>query len=131
MIEESIVEFVDDISTSTKNKLLYELAEKATGSYKFPRDQGFILRKYDGVKKWSKKFELPDPDECVDHHNFMRNLKDFEEKGCEIEVEYDYDYGHHYLLIIGDKKKDVQKVAAEVVDAVRSHQSNCNCRPTW
>ena len=130
MIEVSTVEFVADVFT--EDKLLYELAETATGSYKFPRENpGFIQRKYDGVKKWCNKFDLPDLDKfCGDHLRSMNNLMFLESTGCEIKVNHTTALTS-YVLIAGLKLKDVRKTAADVFDVVRSHQSNCNCRPKW
>ena len=131
MIEVSTVEFAD---VFTEDKLLYELAETATGSYKFPRDYpGFIQRKYGGVKKWCNKFDLPGLDKfCAEHFHSMNNLMYLASTGCEININHDHGTSKKsYVLIAGLKLKDVQKTAADVVDVVRSHQSNCNCRPKW
>jgi len=132
MIEESIVEFLPD--RDTKKKMLYELAAKATGSYKIPRDHGFVLRKYDGVKKWCTIFDLPCMINIADTKcQHLQDLKALGRIDCLIEV---YDFISEtapYVLIHGAKKKDVEEKALEVVNAVKSHQSNdnCSCRPKW
>ncbi|KAK1740369.1 hypothetical protein QTG54_009319 [Skeletonema marinoi] len=132
MIEDSIVEFLAD--RDSEKKLLYELAVRATGSYKFPYDHGFVQRKYDGVRKWCRIIDLP----CKwregsggDHEKCLQDLKTLQRNECEIEVFDGKSRPAPYVMICGAKKKDVKKITSEVFNAVKSHQSKCNCRPKW
>jgi len=134
MIEEFIVEFIENDSDEImEKKILYELALNAKGSYKFPRDHGFLLRKYDGVKKWCNLFDLPllDEDIFLEHGAIMQNLKVLGKKDCTVEVFHLATSTTPYVLITGAKKKEVEEMAKKVYNAVRSHQSICDCRPKW
>ena len=137
-MEDFIVEFLGD--RDAQKKMLYELAiraEVSDSSYSlYQKEHGFVHRGYDGVKKWCRVFDLP----CLwrkgfgdDHDKCLQNLKTLGKNDClhNVEVFDDITMTAPYVIITGFKKKGVQKLAAEVVDIVRSHQSNCNCRPKW
>lgn len=134
MIEEFIVEYVVIDDEDMEKKILYELAYNAKGSYKVARYHGFLLRKYDGVKKWCNLFDLPLQNGvgviCLTWLS-RQNLKALGKKDCTVEV-FDCVTGTTpYVLITGAKKKEVEEIAKKVYDDVRNHQSFCDCRPKW
>lgn len=120
LIEESILDFLAD--SDTEKKMLFELAAKAKVSFKlFPQDRGAVLRKYNGVKKWSRVLGLPyswrkqgdDPDK------WLQDLKTLQRNECKIDVFDDLSRTNPYVFIIGSKKKDVQNITTEVAIAMR------------
>jgi len=138
MIEESIVKFLPD--RDAEWKMLYELAAKAAGSYKLPRDHEFVQRKYGGVKRWCTIFDLPmqggplqEPGWSTLHRKciFLKDLKALERNDCLIKVLDDIAGTAPYMLIYAAKKKEVEEIALEIVNAVKRHQRNCKCGPKW
>ena len=125
LIEQSILEFLSD--KDTEKKMLYDLAANAKGSSKmFPQDRGVVLRKYDGVKKWSRVLGLPYiwRKQGDDHVKWLQDLKTLQRNECKIEV-FDYlSRTNPYVFISGSKKKEVQQIVAEVASAMRSRRKN-------
>eukprot|EP00984_Skeletonema_dohrnii_P028589 scaffold18644_cov110-Skeletonema_dohrnii-CCMP3373.AAC.4 len=129
LIEESIVEFLPDRDSG--KKMLYELAAKAKGSYKIRRENGFVHRKYDGVNKWCRVFNLPCKRREGTREMCLPDLTVLQRNDCLIEVIDGSTKRAPCVLISGFRKKDVKELAFVVSIAVKTHQRECNCKPKW
>ncbi|KAL7459828.1 hypothetical protein ACHAWC_011635 [Mediolabrus comicus] len=155
MIKQSIVEFLSD--ENSENRLTYELVTTATGSlcrtlFKQDASSGLLLLKSrDGVKRWSRLFELPccEEGEGNDCHGSNLDLKfnghchgsnpDLKSSGLEssdcrvvvFERSGKVPLASPYIYVSGSKLKEVKSTTSLLVDSMRKHQRLCPCRPKW
>lgn len=143
MIEQSLIDYLSD--QNSVKRLLYELSSTATGSYadnRLPREfksEGLVLKYNDGQKSWWRLFDLP----CKwregtggDHDRCLWKLKSFGVNATKVQL-FGNNFGvplEHaapYIIIMGVNLSDVRKTTLKIVNVVKRHQCQCNCRPKW
>ena len=140
MIEQSLVDYLGD--QNSVKRLLFELTSTAEGSYaitRLPREfqsEGLVLKYDNGEKSWWRLFDLP----CKwregsgdNHDKCLWKLKSMGIKGCEVQLFGNNSLVHAapYIIIMGANLSDVRKTTLKIVNAVKRHQCQCNCRPKW
>jgi hypothetical protein len=142
MIEESLADFISDENSTTR--MLYELFSTATGSYKIEKKMyegcQMVRRVYNGVKNWSVLFDLPYSVRGGSkqyHGKFLTLVELPMPDDCIIEVfgdDFDVPLARTspFVLIRGNKLKDVTDVVLLVRDKMKRHQGRgCGCTPKW
>jgi hypothetical protein len=135
MIEESLLEFLQE--KNSEKRLLFELTATSTGHLIQPHNSTrFVLREYEGVKRWWSLLDLPCGRDKEYHGSFLSQSTLPDGNDCKIEL-FGEAFGapltqaSPYVLISGTKQKQVKIATSIVWGAMRLHQNNCNCKPKW
>ncbi len=142
LIEESLADFISDENSTTR--MLYEIISTATGCYKIEKkkydDCQMVRREYNSDKNWSVLFDLPYSVRGGSkqyHGKFLTLVELPMPDDCIIEVfgdDFDVPLAHTspFVLIRGNKLKDVTDVILLVRDKMKRHQGRgCGCTPKW
>lgn len=141
MVLDSLIEFVNDENAT--GKLLCE-SHNVTGEPAKIQLHS-VVQKLDptsrkGTFLWAVSIDLPFHEQTGQYHgDFLKNrMKEIKLENCQLHL-YGGEFGYKlkfpgmrpYVFIYGRKKADVTSAVGTLRDAMRVHQSQCLCSPSW